>query len=242
MKKVSNSPLATYTRISPNKNHPRKYPITRITPHCVVGQFTAKQILDMNHFTTYDPNNGSSCNYAVGKDGSIGLGVDEGDRSWCSSSSENDHRAVTIEVSSELVHPYKITDAAYKALIDLMADICKRNGKSVLVWPGSKEKALSYQPKSDEMVLTAHRFFANKACPGDYMYSRFGQMAEEVTARLEDDNMTYYKTINDVPNDYRPSVQKLITKGVLKGYGNGEINVSEDFCRTMTVLDRLNLL
>lgn len=242
MKKVSNSPLATYTRISPNKNHPRKYPITRITPHCVVGQFTAKQILDMNHFTTYDPNNGSSCNYAVGKDGSIGLGVDEGDRSWCSSSSDNDHRAVTIEVSSELVHPYKITDAAYRALIDLMADICKRNGKSVLVWPGSKEKALSYQPKSDEMVLTAHRFFANKACPGDYMYSRFGQMAEEVTARLEDDDMTYYKTINDVPNDYRPSVQKLITKGVLKGYGNGEINVSEDFCRTMTVLDRLNLL
>lgn len=242
MKKVSNSPLATYTRISPNKNHPRKYPITRITPHCVVGQFTAKQILDMNHFTTYDPNNGSSCNYAVGKDGSIGLGVDEGDRSWCSSSSDNDHRAVTIEVSSGLVHPYEITDAAYKALIDLMADICKRNGKSVLVWPGSKEKALAYQPKDDEMVLTAHRFFANKSCPGDYMYSRFGQMAEEVTARLEDDNMTYYKTINDVPNDYRPSVQKLITKGVLKGYGNGEINVSEDFCRTMTVLDRLNLL
>lgn len=242
MKKVSNSPLATYTRISPNKNHPRKYPITRITPHCVVGQFTAKQILDMNHFTTYDPNNGSSCNYAVGKDGSIGLGVDEGDRSWCSSSSDNDHRAVTIEVSSELVHPYEITDAAYKALIDLMADICKRNGKTKLVWPGSKEQALAYQPKSDEMVLTAHRFFANKSCPGDYMYSRFGQMAEEVTARLEDDNMTYYKTINDVPNDYRPSVQKLITKGVLKGYGNGEINVSEDFCRTMTVLDRLNLL
>lgn len=242
MKKVSNSPLATYTRISPNKNHPRKYPITRITPHCVVGQFTAKQILDMNHFTTYDPNNGSSCNYAVGKDGSIGLGVDEGDRSWCSSSSDNDHRAVTIEVSSELVHPYEITDAAYKALIDLMADICKRNGKTKLVWPGSKEKALAYQPKDDEMVLTAHRFFANKSCPGDYMYSRFGQMAEEVTARLEDDNMTYYKTINDVPNDYRPSVQKLITKGVLKGYGNGEINVSEDFCRTMTVLDRLNLL
>lgn len=239
---MSNSPLATYTRISPNKNHPRKYPITRITPHCVVGQFTAKQILDMNHFTTYDHNNGSSCNYAVGKDGSIGLGVDEGDRSWCSSSSDNDHRAVTIEVSSELVHPYEITDAAYKALIDLIADICKRNGKTKLVWPGSKEQALAYQPKSDEMVLTAHRFFANKACPGDYMYSRFGQMAEEVTARLEDDNMTYYKTINDVPNDYRPSVQKLITKGVLKGYGNGEINVSEDFCRTMTVLDRLNLL
>lgn len=242
MKKVSNSPLATYTRISPNKNHPRKYPIARITPHCVVGQFTAKQILDMNHFTTYDPNNGASCNYAVGKDGSIGLGVDEGDRSWCSSSSDNDHRAVTIEVSSELVHPYEITDAAYKALIDLMADICKRNRKIKLIWPGSKESALAYQPKSDEMVLTAHRFFANKACPGDYMYSRFGQMAEEVTARLEDNDMTYYKTINDVPNDYRPSVQKLITKGVLKGYGNGEINVSEDFCRTMTVLDRLNLL
>ena len=209
---MSNSSLITYTRISPNHNHPRKYPITRITPHCVVGQFTAKQILDMSHFTTYDPEDGSSCNYAIGKDGSIGLGVDEGDRSWCSSSKDNDNRAITIEVSSNLTHPYAITDSAYNALLDLMTDICKRNGKTRLVWPGSKEATLAYQPADNELLLTAHRFFANKACPGDYMYSRFGAMAEEVTKRLNDkedeDKMAIYHWFKDMPGWARPSAEK----------------------------------
>mgnify|MGYP005767057797 CR=1 FL=1 len=194
---MSKSPLVTYTRLSPNRSSPRKYSITRITPHCVVGQFTAKQILDMSHFVAYDGKDGSSCNYAIGKEGSIGLGVDEGDRSWCSSSSDNDNRAITIEVSSEETHPYAITEAAYNALIDLMTDICKRYGKTKLVWPGSKDATLSYKPKDNEMVLTAHRFFANKACPGDYMYSRFGQMAKEVTERLEDEDMDINKLTDE---------------------------------------------
>ena len=60
-------------------------------------------------------------------------------------------------------------------------------------------------------------------------------------ARLEDD-MVSYKTIEDVPASYRPSVQKLLDKGVLKGYENGAIYVSEDLCRTITILDRLGLL
>ena len=245
---MSNSPLVSYTRISPNHNSPRKFPITRITPHCVVGQFTAKQILDMNHFTTYDPDNGSSCNYAVGKDGSIGQGVDEGDRSWCSSSFDNDHRAVTIEVSSELVHPYEITDAAYKALIDLMVDVCKRNRKFRLVWPGSKDAALAYRPKADEMVLTAHRFFANKACPGDYMYTRFGQMAEEVTARLEDDDdmtqeqfkqmMAAYEAskANPVPDNdpadwEKEGVEWAVQNGLMAGDGTGNLKLHDNITR-----------
>ena len=181
---MSNSSLVTYTRLSPNRHHPRENAIHRITPHCVVGQFTAKEILDMSHFTIYDPENGSSCNYAIGKDGSIGQGVDEGDRSWCSSSGDNDHQAITIEVASDRTHPYAITGAAYAALLDLMTDICRRNGKTKLVWPGSRDAALAYEPADNELVLTAHRFFASKACPGDYMYARFGQMAEEVTKRL----------------------------------------------------------
>ena len=60
--------------------------------------------------------------------------------------------------------------------------------------------------------------------------------------RLEEETMTYYKTIGDVPADYRPAVQKLLDKGALKGYGDGTINVSEDLCRTVTILDRLGLL
>lgn len=126
----------------------------------------------------------ASCNYVVGYDGSIGLCVDEGDRSWCSSSSANDNRAVTIETASETVHPYKVTDKAYSALIDLVTDICKRNGKTKILWFADKTKTLNYTPKAGEMVMTVHRWFANKACPGDYLYNLHGDIAAEVNRRL----------------------------------------------------------
>ena len=58
----------------------------------------------------------------------------------------------------------------------------------------------------------------------------------------EDSEMTYYKTILDVPTWYADAVQKAVDKGALNGTGNGELNVSEDLCRTLTVLDRLGVL
>ena len=136
--KYTNSSLVSYTRISPNRTSPRNHVIDTISIHCVVGQFTAKQICDLSNFTTYNANNGSSCNYAVGRDGSIGLCVPEGDRSWCTSSKSNDHRAITIEVASDTKHPYAVTAAAYEALILLVADICKRNNIKQLLWKGDK--------------------------------------------------------------------------------------------------------
>ena len=63
-------------------------------------------------------------------------------------------------------------------------DICKRNGKTKLLWLGDKDKTLAYEPKSGEMVLTVHRWFANKSCPGNWMYARMGDLAEKVTAAL----------------------------------------------------------
>ena len=66
----------------------------------------------------------------------------------------------------------------------LCVDICKRNGKKKLLWLGDKDKTLSYEPKSDEMVLTVHRWFANKSCPGSWMYARMGDLAAKVTAQL----------------------------------------------------------
>lgn len=166
---MSNSNLVTYTRISPNRTSPRKHAIDRITIHCFVGQVTAKSGCNAGGFITYDPDNGASCNYVVGHDGSIGLCVEEKDRSWCSSNRSNDHRAVTIETASETIHPYKVTDKACSALLDLVTDICKRNGKTKILWFGDKNKTLAYTPKANEMVMTVHRWFANKACPGDYL-------------------------------------------------------------------------
>ena len=110
--------------------------------------------------------------------------VEEKNRSWCSSSSANDQRAITIECASDTTEPYAFKDVVYQKLITLCVDICKRNGKKKLLWLGDKNKTLSYEPKSDEMVLTVHRWFANKSCPGNWMYARMGDLAEKVTAQL----------------------------------------------------------
>lgn len=177
---MSNSPLVTYTRISPNHGS-RTRMIDTVTIHCTAGQGTAKSILNLSHFANYHPSRGCSCNYAIGYDGSIGLCVEEKDRSWCSSSSANDNRAITIEVSSESKHPYKVTDAAYNALIDLLVDICQRNsGIGTLKWQDNK----SLIGQVDRQNMTVHKWFANKACPGEYLYKRHAQIAEEVNARL----------------------------------------------------------
>ena len=168
---MSNSSLVTYTKISPNRTSPRNHKIDTISIHCFVGQVTAKSGCNAGAFTKYDPDNGASCNYVVGHDGSIGLCVEEKDRSWCTSSGSNDHRAVTIETASETKDPYKVTAAAYAALLDLVTDICRRNGAKKLLWFGDKAKTLAYTPKSGEMVMTVHRWFANKACPGNYLYN-----------------------------------------------------------------------
>lgn len=177
---MSNSSLATYTKISPNRTSPRNHTIDTISIHCAVGQVTAKQLLNMSHFVNYNATNGSSCNYAIGYDGSIGLGVEEKDRSWCTSSRSNDHRAITIEVASDTKHPYTVTDAAYKALIKLLVDICKRNGIKELKWRGDK----SLIGQVDKQNMTVHRWFAAKACPGDYLYNLHGQIAKEVNTQL----------------------------------------------------------
>ena len=173
---MSNSPLVTYTRITKNRTSPRNQKIDTITIHCIVGQWTAKQGCD--YFATTDRQ--CSANYVVGKDGSIGLSVEEKDRSWCTSSRANDSRAITIEVASDTKHPYAVTDKAYEALIALVADICKRNGIKRLLWKADK----SLIGQVNKQNMTVHRWFANKACPGEYLYSRHGEIANRVNAIL----------------------------------------------------------
>ena len=173
----TNSPLVTYTNITNHKTSPRKKPIDTITIHCIVGQWTAKQGCD--YFATTDRE--CSANYVVGKDGSIGLSVDEKDRSWCSSSSANDNRAITIEVASDTKAPYAVTDAAYNALIQLVADICKRNNIKKLVWSTEKDDRVNHKNGCN---MTVHRDYANKSCPGEYLYERHGDIAAKVNAIL----------------------------------------------------------
>lgn len=175
----SNSPLVCYTGLSPNHSGQRTHSIDRITPHCVVGQLSCETIC-----ACFPQGRNASCNYGIGSDGRISLCVEEKNRSWCSSSNANDQRAVTIECASDKTEPYAMTDAVYQSLIKLCVDICKRNGKTKLLWFGDKDKSLNYEPASDEMVITVHRWFANKSCPGDWLYSRLGDLATKVTAQL----------------------------------------------------------
>jgi len=177
---MSNSELIAYTKISPNKNSPRNRRIDRITPHCVVGQLSAEAIAGCFKSSSRK----ASCNYGIGYDGCIALIVDERDRSWCSSSNSNDNRAVTIECASDKTAPYAMKNVVYEALISLCADICRRNGIRKLLWPGSKEKTLAYTPGNGEAVLTAHRWFANKSCPGDWLYSRYSDLSDQVNKLL----------------------------------------------------------
>lgn len=177
----TNSSLVDYTDLSPNNSGLRTHGIDRITPHCVVGQVSVERLGEI-----FEPRNKeASCNYGIGEDGRVLLCVEEKNRSWCSSSSENDNRAVTIECASDSYDPYAFKDVVYQKLITLCADICKRNGKTRLIWLGSKDKTLNYTPDSKEMVLTVHRWFDNKACPGDWMYARMGDLANKVTALLD---------------------------------------------------------
>jgi hypothetical protein len=174
-----------------------------------VGQWTAKGTCD--YFA--NPGVQASANYVVGHDGSIALCVEEKDRAWTSggrdangniiyvngiSGSDNDHRAVTIEVASDTTHPYAVTSRAYDALIELVADICQRNGIKKLLWKGDKSLVGNVAKQN----MTVHRWFAPKACPGDYLYERHGDIACKVNAKLTKKIETGTDMVKALREDY----------------------------------------
>lgn len=201
---MSNSPLVEYTKISPNKTSPRNHAIDTISIHCVVGQCSLETLGSI--FSNRERQ--ASCNYGVDKDGRIGMYVEEKDRSWCTSSSSNDNRAITIEVASDTTHPYKVTDAALNGLIKLLVDICKRNNIKELKWKG--DPSLIGHP--DQQNMTVHRWFANKPCPGDYLYNLHPYIAREVNKKLnsfieEEEEMTQEK-FNEMMDAYLVELAK----------------------------------
>lgn len=174
---MSNSPLVSYTKISPNKTSPRNHKIDTVTVHCVVGQCSVETLGNIFAPTSRQ----ASANYGIGVDGRVGMYVEEKDRSWCSSNAANDHRAVTIEVASDTTEPYAVNAKAYAALIDLLVDICRRNGITKLVWSTNKADRVNHKNGCN---MTVHRDYANKSCPGTYLYERHAQIASEVNKRL----------------------------------------------------------
>jgi len=173
---MSNSPLISYSRISPHRYSPRNHKIDTITIHCMAGPLSVESCGAL--FAQKGRN--CSSNYGIGPDGRIAMYVEEKDGSWCSSSYSNDMRAVTIEVASGKTAPYAVTDAAYESLIRLCADICKRNDIKQLLWRGDK----SLIGQVDKQNMTLHCWFKNKACPGQYLVDRHPDIARRVNLLL----------------------------------------------------------
>ena len=212
---MSNSNLVEYIKISPNKSVPRNHKIDTITIHCMAGQLSVETC--GNVFSSLSAE--ASSNYGVGEDGRIAMYVEEKDRSWCSSNRENDNRAVTIEVASNSYHPYAVSDAAYQSTIKLVADICKRNGIEKLVWSDDKYTRIAHANGAN---MTVHRDFANKACPGDYLYNRMGDIAAKVNAILSETNSKNKGTVSEEKGISCPYTVNIIAQTVNVRSGPGK--------------------
>lgn len=202
---MSNSSLVNVTMLSPNHSGKRTKSICRISPHCVVGQLTAEGI-----GSCFPAGRQASCNYGIGKDGRVVLVVDEANRSWCTSSNDNDQQAVTIECASGTTEPYAFNDVVYNKLIDLCVDICKRNGKKKLIWIADKNTALAYKPASTEMQITVHRWFANKSCPGNWLMGKMTDLVAKVNQKLGSNSSTPSGSSNVSSNTGTSSAQNTL--------------------------------
>lgn len=232
---MSNSPLVSYTKLSPNHSGKRKHAIDTISIHCMAGNLSVERCGELFQ----NKERQASSNYGIGSDGRIGLYVDEANRSWCTSSASNDNRAVTIEVANTVAKdPWPVSDAAYKSLIDLLVDICQRNGIPRLLWKGDKNLV----GQVDRQNMTVHRWFANKSCPGNWLYEHHGQIAKEVNERLEEENMVRYERLRDIKNkEFHDIIEKLMDANILGGDGSDPtgnediIDLSHDMVRTLVL-------
>ena len=210
MATFSNSKLINYTKRSPNHSGLRTHAIDTITIHCMAGNLTVETCGAV--FASRSRQ--ASSNYGIGSDGRIGLYVDEKNRSWCSSSPANDQRAITIEVANDGGAPdWHVSDKAMKSLIKLCADICRRNGIKKLLWKNDK----SLIGQVDKQNMTVHRWFAAKACPGDYLMSKHSYIAEEVNKLL---GANEEKKATDPLAKY---TDEQLARMVIRGdFGNGQ--------------------
>ena len=175
----TNSKLVTYKKISPNKTSPRNHKIDTITIHCMAGDLSVETC--GNVFSRSSAQ--ASSNYGVDSKGRIGMYVEEKDRSWATSNRDNDNRAITIEVANDggADTGWHVSDKAMKALIELIVDICKRNDIKKLKWSKNKSDRVNHKNGCN---MTVHRDYAQKSCPGDYLYGKHGYIAEQVNKKL----------------------------------------------------------
>lgn len=197
---MSNSKLVVYTKLSPHCTKPRQGKIKGISIHTMAGPGSVEGCGQV--FQTSE----ASSHYGIGPDGRIGQYVLEENRAWCCSH-KVDHEVVTIEVSSiqSYQEPYECTDAAFESLIDLCVDICQRNGIRELIWKEGKQYCPAFTGNWAVCNMVPHRYTTDKgkSCPGNYLFGKYGEIAERVNARLkgEDDDMDINKLLSEMTNE-----------------------------------------
>ena len=166
----TNSPLVNYTKLVKNHSGQRTQPISKITVHHMAGNLSLETCGNL-----FNGSRQASSNYAIDSKGKIALYVEEKNRAWTSSSAWNDQRAVTIEVANNTLAPnWTISAEAYKSLINLIVDICKRNNIKELVFTGDKNGSYTW-----------HCMYAATACPGPYLKQKTPEIVKEVNNRLK---------------------------------------------------------
>ena len=228
----TNSSLISLKKLSPNHSGQRNHSIDTISIHCMAGDMSIESCGNLFAASSTQ----ASSNYGIGSDGRAALYVEEKNRSWCTSSASNDNRAVTIEVADDGSSAHRVTDAAMKMLIRLCADICKRNGIKKLLWKGDK----SLIGQVSQQNMTVHRWFANKSCPGDYLYNKHSYIATEVNKLLENSNqeeeeMIEYGKTNNATWSYKQHLRTLKAMGVISttvnndgGFGDGTLKATKE--------------
>lgn len=251
---MSFSSLVNYIIRSPNHSGKRAHQIDTITIHCMAGNLSVESC--GNWFAQKSAQ--SSSNYGIDSKGRIGGYVDEENRSWCTSSKANDNRAITIEVANTTGAPnWEIADAAWKALLDLCVDICRRNGIEKLLWVNDK----SLIEKIELQNMTVHRWFQNKSCPGDWIFNHLGELATIVNNRLKEardlnkaetveivneqlqKENPLYADIKDVPTYWQPIIQRFLDMDVLNGgtprdVNATDVNLHQDTVKAIVLLER----
>ena len=186
MSEVVISPL-TNLMLYTNNYTKRTKKIRIITPHCTAGSVDGLRQAEI----FCQPTRKASANYIIGRSGELVCNVDETKRAWTTSSAWNDHMAITIECSSKAKDPYQFDANVYDVLIELCVDICKRYGYKALVYPGSKEnltKMLENPAFDDQCLLSLHRWFAAKACPGQWFVDKLPDFVNRVNEELGEES------------------------------------------------------
>lgn len=189
---MSNSSLATIRVPAVNYTVGRDgRKIEMITIHHMAGVSSAQRCGEVFQ----NRNREASAHYGIGKDGEIGLYVDEANTAWANSNWDANCKAVTIENSnSSSGGNWPVSDKVLNSLIKLVADIAKRNNLGTLI-PGKN--------------LTWHSMYAQTTCiPADselltkngWVKLRDVNIGDEVaSADLDNLNITFEEVYDKVP-------------------------------------------